>query len=374
MPAQRLRRAFAVARTPAGRSQLVRRGISRLEAELHERAVTPAGPVQSLHNATGLRTLVTLQAVRAFATLGLADLIAAGVTDPGDLAERVDADADAIARLLRHLTERGILEREPSGAIRLNAMGELLRKGHPDGQDVYFNTAAISPRYELALTGLLYSIRTGRSAYARMNGAEIWEQMAAEPAMVESFDMDMADHSLEIGPGLSDGYDWSGIAEVADVGGGTGDLLRYILLRHQGLRGVVIEYADAVIRARERLDAAGLSDRCQVIQADFFKDDLPPNADVYMLSWILHDWDDAAARTILERCRDAAGKHGRILVVEKPYELAHDSDLDLRMLVFFGGRERTTEELEALAERAALKVTSWTDIGSGFRAMECYPV
>ena len=133
---------------------------------------------------------------------------------------------------------------------------------------------------------------------------------------------------------------------------------RLRLFRGTGLKGTVLDLPGAARAARETLAAAGLSDRGDAVAGSFF-DPLPPGAGGYLLCAILHDWDDQAALAILRRCAEAAGAVGRVLVVEK---LATEADprteMDLRVLAWFGGRERDLAQLTALAEAAGLRVAA----------------
>ena len=318
-----------------------------------------------------MSNLFTREAVRVFTTLGLPDLIASDISDIAELAEKFEVNEDALARVANHLGGAGILASPGSGKITLTAVGELLRSDHPENQNVYFQLEGAPARMEAAQRDLLFSVRTGKPAYAHANGAEMWDQMARQPILTASFDAMMAEHARRIGPAFAENYDWQGISQVADVGGGTGELLGQILRRIPSMRGIVVEYADAAIRARKNMEKFGLSDRCRTVQCDFLEDALPQGADAYILSWILHNWDDKHAKSILENCRSAAGTDGRLLVVERPFDLTNDTYADLNMLTFFGGRERTREELEALSRSAGFRPTSWTDIPAGCWVMEC---
>ncbi len=102
-----------------------------------------------------------------------------------------------------------------------------------------------------------------------------------------------------------------------------------------------------------------MADRAEVVASSFF-DPLPPGAGGYLLCAVLHDWDDQAARAILRRCAQAAGAHGKVLVVEK---LGADGEsvqtrMDLRVLAYFSGRERGVAELAALAAACGLSVAA----------------
>jgi hypothetical protein len=101
------------------------------------------------------------------------------------------------------------------------------------------------------------------------------------------------------------------------------------------------------------------AERAEVVAGSFF-DPLPPGAGGYLLSAILHNWNDEAARTILWRCAEAAGANGAVFVVERlgAEDKPPSTERDLRMLVYFGGRERGLAELTALSAECGLKVAA----------------
>src|SRR5579863_7575875 len=357
-------------RSWSGRRMLVDTTVIRLGQALRTRLVKRLSPQAQLELVTNIENWLTRQAVRVVASLDIPDLIDAGVTDLDSLAARVGADRDALARLSRHLVNRGVFTQPTPSTLGLTAVGKLLRSTESSGRHEYFQLSGVLPRFEAALAGMMYSVRTGEPAYAHMHGEGLWQQMEKDPVLTASFDAEMNRHAKSIGPVLAELYDWHGVSRIADVGGGSGELLRIVLDHHRDATGTVIEFADAVQRARSAMNDAGCADRCQVVEADFF-DHVPAVADAYLLSWILHDWDDERAIAILRNCRAAAGRRGRVLVIEKPYDLASDSALDIRMLVFFGARERTRQEYETLASRSGLRVQSWTRLASGFYVMDC---
>jgi hypothetical protein len=94
------------------------------------------------------------------------------------------------------------------------------------------------------------------------------------------------------------------------------------------------------------------------VGGDFFKA-VTPGADGYILSNVLHDWDDARAVQILEACRQAMHEEGRVLIVERliandPVQAVPVLLSDINMLVFTGGQERTNAEYGELLRGADL--------------------
>src|SRR5207244_790263 len=110
-------------------------------------------------------------------------------------------------------------------------------------------------------------------------------------------------------------YDFTPFRTIVDVGGGNGALLLGILRATPRLEGIVFDRPDVVERAAKEIAASGLGDRCRAAGGDFFVE-VPNGADAYVLKHVIHDWDDARARTILANCRRAMPRDGRLLLVE----------------------------------------------------------
>jgi hypothetical protein len=214
-------------------------------------------------------------------------------------------------------------------------------------------------RADLAFVELLHSIRTGEPAFARRYGRPFWDDLAADPDRAASFDAQMG---VDVGvdaPAIVAAHDWGALGQVVDVGGGDGTLLIALLRRYPALRGAVVDQPHAAEAAGAAFAAAGLADRAEAVTGSFFEP-LPGGAGGYLLSAILHDWDDGAARAILRRCAEAAGRTGAVFVIEKigADGASPRTVMDLRMLVYFGGRERTATQIAALAAGAGLRLSA----------------
>ncbi len=304
--------------------------------------------------------LFTPMAVRVAATLRLADHIADGADTLPALAERTDSDPNALGRLVDHLIGVGVLRRRGTEALSLTDLGEQLREGHPGSGRAWLDIDGAVGRAELSALRLLDAVRTGLPAFPMLHGRGFWEDLAARPALAESFDALMASRLRAEVDGIVAGYDWGSLGHVVDVGGGNGTLLAAILTANPDLHGTLVELAGTAENASVTLAKAGVSERCRTVTGSFFEP-LPASADAYVLSGILHDWDDEHALRILRRCAEAAGAAGRVLVVEEG--LLEDgtrsglrTEMNLRMLAYTGGRERTLAELERLAAGGGLRV------------------
>jgi SAM-dependent methyltransferase len=151
-------------------------------------------------------------------------------------------------------------------------------------------------------------------------------------------------------------YDFSRYHHIVDVGGGFGVTLAAILRSNTDLQGTLFDRPEVVRAAPERLLEAGVASRCTVVAGDAF-DAVPQGGDLYLLSRVIHDWNDADAERILRSCRTAMKDDGTLALVEAVIA-DHASDraaailMDLHMLVLGLGKERTADEFRELLARA----------------------
>lgn len=152
---------------------------------------------------------------------------------------------------------------------------------------------------------------------------------------------------------------------VVDIAGGNGELLRRILHAAPHLRGVLLERPHAIEAARGALARAGCADRAELVLGDFTCG-IPGGGDVYILSRVLHDWDDQQCRALLKRCAEAMPAQAELLIVERLLPEDDSPSLavawDVHMLCNVGGRERTVSQYRTLLAE------------SGFELIEQHPL
>jgi len=308
-----------------------------------------------------LADLVTPMALRVAATLRLADHIAGGANTVPALAERTGSDPDALGRIVRHLIPVDVFTEGGDGTYGLGSLGRLLLSDDPARGRDWLDIFGAVGRADLALFRLLDTVTTGRAGYPLVYGRSFWEDLADDPVLSSSFDSLMGAHvHTDIGE-LVRAFDLTSAAHVVDVGGGNGTLLSAMLAGHPQLRGTLVDLPGPALAAEATVAEHGLADRCEVVVGSFF-DPLPVGGDVYVLCGVLHDWNDDDATTILRRCATAAGRDGAVVVVEGLIDEESRSartGMDIRMLAYMSGRERTLAQLEALAKTAGLAVTGF---------------
>lgn len=303
----------------------------------------------------------TTQALTACADLRLPEALSPHEPLSAErLAHEVGARPDALETLLRYLAMVGVVTEDRDG-FRLTAAGLLLRE---DATGSMRPLALMygGPFYQ-SFAHLAHSVRTGEPGFEHLYGENHFDHFAHDPGLAATFDRSMAASSrmfdpLPAHPVLTAAATAPAPRTVIDVAGGTGELLGRVLAAHTSLRGILLERPHVVAAARERLAAAGVGDRCAYQVGDFA--DVPSAGDVYLLSRVLHDWDDARCRDILRHLARAMPSHADLLVVERllPDDAAPSlaTAWDLHMLCNTGGRERRADEYARLFDAVGLEL------------------
>jgi len=316
----------------------------------------------------------TTQATYVFAKLGLADELAAGPATAAELAQKVDVNADALARVLRLDAFCELVTEVPGDRFELTAVGNLLRTGVEGSLKAH--AIMVGEQHYIAWGSLLYSVRTGEPAFDHVFGSPFFDYMAKDPDAQATFDAAMSSGSdLYLAP-LADAYDFRA-RTLVDVGGGNGSLSAIILKRHPQVEAVIYDQPQVLEAADRYLTDAGLRERCRLVPGNFFES-VPEGGDVYFLSNIVHDWDDERAVQILKNCRAAMNPTAVVLLLEAvmpehgtPPEAAM---FDVNMLVLLTGKERTRTQFESLLRAAGLRLEKVTPVSKTESLIEARPL
>ncbi|MGZ6545620.1 MAG: methyltransferase [Actinomycetota bacterium] len=204
-----------------------------------------------------------------------------------------------------------------------------------------------------------HTLRTGEPSFPSFFELGYWDWLEAHPNEAARFNDDMRRRTTGLLAAALPLFDWPHDGTVVDVGGGNGLLLERLLEREPELRGIVFDLPHVAAEAEAVMRTAGLADRVQVAGGNFFEA-IPAGHDVYVLARILHDWNDDAATSILDRIREAMQPSARLVLFEAVVKPGAEPDyaklLDLHMLVLFGARERTRDEWERLLDRSGFRL------------------
>jgi len=297
--------------------------------------------------------------VYAAAKLGLADHLAAGPKSAAELAATTRTHAPALHRLMRTLASLGVLTERDGQRFALTPLGEALKANAPGAARASVLTLG-SPIFVGAFEQIMHSLATGNTGFEAAMGMPIFNYLGQHPEEASLFNETMIGvHGAEP-PAVAAAYDFSAFKTVVDVGGSTGNMLAAILARYPGPRGVLFDMPHVVSDAPSLLRERGIENRVTIEAGDFFKG-VPAGGDAYVLSHVIHDWNEDQCLTILGHCRKAMKPDGRLLIVEMVLpagDTPHPGKLlDMVMLVVPGGQERTESEYTPLLAKAGFRLT-----------------
>ena len=314
-------------------------------------------PVQQVMQlATGY---IASSALYVAVELEVAEHLKDGARTSAQLAAATGANEGVLHRILRLLASLGLFEQTGPRSYALTPASTLLCKGTP-GSMRGMARFLPDPTHLRVYADLMESAMTGRPAAEKALGKPVFQYLAENPEYSEIFNDAMTALSAPVAGAAIAAYDFSRFARIVDVAGGHGEVLMSILRACPGTKGVLADLGHVVKGARGRIEKAGLSDRCEAVECDFFES-VPAGGDAYVMKHIIHDWDDERALLILRNIHAAMGeKRGTVVLLESVIPEGPAPDLgkfiDIEMLVMPGGLERTEAEFRDLFERAGFSL------------------
>jgi hypothetical protein len=345
---------------------------ARRDADMSE--VETASPQTQLLQMAWSHQISSL--VRVAAHLQLADHLAQGSRTADELAPLTATHAPSLYRVMRTLASMGLFTEDEKHRFSLTALGEPLRSGTPGSvrSSVLLMTGDVFCK---PLAQLLYSVQTGKTGFGKAFGAEIFDWLPSHPEEAAMFSSLMVDFHGPETAAVAAAYDFSAFKTLVDVGGATGNMLATILGRHPGPRGILFDMPHNQSGATAFLQARGIADRITFVGGSFFEN-VPADGDAYLMSHIIHDWNEDQCLTILGNCRRAMKPSGRLLIIEMVLpagDTPHPGKMtDIVMLTVPGGQERTEQEYRDLLHKAGFKLARVVPTHSAASIVEAFPV
>jgi hypothetical protein len=313
--------------------------------------------------------------VYAAAKLDLADRLADGPRGAEELAGPTETHAPTLHRLMRTLASLGILTERDNQRFALTPMGEALKTGAPGFARASVLTMG-APMFIDSFEQIMHSLKTGGTGFEVAMGMSVFDYLAQHPEAASMFSETMVGFHGGETPAVAAAYDFSGFENVVDVGGATGNMLAAILSKHAGPRGVLFDMPHVLADAPAFLRDRGVEDRVTLEGGSFFES-VPVGGDAYILSHIIHDWNEDQCLTILGHVRRAMKPDGRLLIVEFVLPEGDTPHLgkiaDMVMLIVPGGQERTAAEYSTLLAKAGFRVTRVVPTDSPVSIVEAVP-
>ena len=283
--------------------------------------------------------------------------------DADAIATRVAANADATGRLLRLLAAIGVFEEKAPYVFRNNKISAYLRTDNPQNvraMILMHNSDAMSrPWYERLEQG----IREGVPPFHLSHGEDLFDYLDHHADLDSLFSEAMDSVEALTGDSFATDFDWGRFERIIDVGGSRGAKSFAILKRHPKLTALVVDRPQVIAEAKHywsKHNSSGI-ERLGFQAGDAFT--TIPSAqsekDIYLLSAVLHGFDDETCITVLRNVANATGQTGaRIALLEMVLpEVGADvagASFDMQMFMGSRGRERTLREWTAVFDDSGM--------------------
>lgn len=306
--------------------------------------------------------------------LGLFEALKEGQESISRLEEALEISREALLRVARPLEQYQLLRIHPD-SLELLEPGRLLCRNHPESLLPY---VLFCGRESLTAWSCMYPALKQKTTPGKLlSQSGIFQEMEGDETRFQTFNgmMQSVSRQLNLTPFLDAFLEKKKEPlRIVDVGGGTGTILKKFLQYDRNARGLILDLAQAEEAARKNLKESHLEDRADFLEGNFFEP-IREEADVFILSRVLHDWEDPQALAILENVAAAMDEESCLVVFEemirKPGEPGAMRSYmnDIQMWVFCDGRERTVEEFSALFEQAGLRLEQTFDLEAGTTAL-----
>ena len=320
---------------------------------------------------------IVSQAISVAGKLFIADHLQGGAKTVEELAQLTGTHAPSLYRLMRALASVGVFSKDENERFSNAPLSEFLRSDHPESLRGAVHMICDREHWQ-SHGNLLQSVKTGEIAFNCTFGMPVFPYFAEHPEVAEIFDNAMTSFSAPVANAVTTAYDFSGANTIADIGGGHGLLLSTVLQSNKDAKGILFDQPQVVSGANEVLENAGVSDRVEIVSGDFFSA-IPVEADVYLMKFIVHDWNDEQCVSILSNLAKSAKPGAKLLLVESVVEEddsvpSMSKVMDLNMLAMTGGKERTAKEYAALFDQAGFKLVNVHPTSSPMQIVEAIRV
>lgn len=314
-----------------------------------------------------LKIIMLSRALYVAADLNIADHLAIHPMTINELAQRTSSDSKSLERMMHFLELYDVFKQQDDGKYSLTDFSKTMCDNHPSSIKSFLLHDDEARWNSIGHLG--YSIATGNASYDMLYKTDYFNSLKQDPLLSSRFNNAMKSISSQEDLVIATKLSFEKI--VADIGGGTGNLLNNII-NHNGIsQGILFDLPETVAQA------SNLDPLCSPQGGSFFEP-LPFTADIFILKRILHDWDDEKALTILKNISNAMHADSKLYIIEGILDYSEDKQLlaaiDLALLTIFKGRERNRSELESLIKAAGLEIVSIKTLDNLVCSIECKKV
>ena len=284
-------------------------------------------------------------AVRAACRINLFDVVEQGTFSKPQLLDMLNTDKQATTHLVDALINHDFLQ-DSGGLISLSNLSEQLTESSPN-----------SLKHACLLWGgehmdvwqnLDKTIKNGQPVFPEMFGKGFFDYLYEDETKSNEYHKAMYEYARDDYQGIHTSIDLSGVSSCADIGGANGALVEQLIGHCPKVKFTIFD----------KQDHRGPNvTNVNFVKGDFF-DSIPELGEAYLLSRVLHDWNDEIALLILKSCFQSLPKGGEVFVIENDLSKLGDGGhlLSLNMMAVCESFERTQDQYVRLLNESGFPV------------------
>ncbi|GAB1605206.1 probable bifunctional dTTP/UTP pyrophosphatase/methyltransferase protein [Argonauta hians] len=252
----------------------------------------------------------------------------------------------------------------PMKNVHIEDMKDTAHKGNHTDSSHNNNSSAVNncttngvpPNGTNGTNGLSSNITGGNGTTHPTNGTHPEKPTnGSKPAMDCSAMIMLSMDGLTVpcAPVLVKAFDLSAHRTAVDLGGGSG-LVGRTLASHYPEMNITVFDLPSVVQLAKKLYPENSSGQVNFVAGNFFEDEIP-DADLYVLSHVIHDMTEKQIDILLKRVYNKLPPGGSLLILEKTLDEMKDGPAfavsnDLVMSLISNGRERSAKEYKVILE------------------------
>jgi hypothetical protein len=253
------------------------------------------------------------QALITAVGLGLFSALAKGPMPPDALRRALGVHGRGFVDLLSALVSLEMLEETSVGYANTKISDYYLDQAKPTyiGGLLELASDRLYPLWGRLRQGLL----TGEPQNEAREEEDYYANLGEDRQRLAQFLKAMDGLSRQAAKVIAERYPWEQSQSFIDLGGARGAAAVELARAHPHLHGGCFELPAVRPYFEEYVAQAGLHERLQFYEGDFFRDPLPP-AQTMLLGHVLHNWDSDQKRYLLRKAYDALPLGGGLIVYE----------------------------------------------------------
>ncbi|RWS07655.1 hypothetical protein B4U79_16118 [Dinothrombium tinctorium] len=267
-------------------------------------------------------------------------------------------NASAMYRFMRALASLGVFRADGQKKFHLTPLGSKLLTDRKDSLK-HIMLSLLGDHF-MVWTEFLYTIRTGKSGFERLNGKSYHDHLNQTPTEFENWRISQTEFTRNFALNVANYYDFSTFKHIVEICGGDGTFLAFLLTNAPQAKGTLFDCREMVESAKKNLATNNVKGRITCVVGNLLTDTIPAGGDCYVLKSVIPQFEDSDALKILTNVRQQIKSDAKLLLIQSVLPESNEYHAgkwyDLLHLLLSNGSERTEREIEDILHNAGFRL------------------